>query len=245
MTTELQDCRIGTDRPPRITRGTEFCLIHVGKCGGGTVRMELRRQGFPFRNFHLVAPEPVPGEGYVVLVRDPVRRLVSAFNWRRQIYSKGLRLTPPGSRQAMESEFLNRFEGIHDLAEQLGTLRGPALEVLRARTLEIGHVRKGFVWHLQGLLASASDIRILAVMAQETLAADMQAVFGVELQQAVNVGDPEASTELTPTGQASLVGLMVDEYRCLARLADRVRSDGGYLPSLLAHPGDLLGKLPS
>ena len=112
---------------PILTPDTPFDLVHVGKCGGSTVASELRAANFRFEHFHMRRPMAAPGIRYLILARDPVARFVSAFNWRKHLYSTGA-LPPtnctgplPELRHRAEREFLFQFESANALAEQLGT----------------------------------------------------------------------------------------------------------------------------
>lgn len=62
--------------------------IHVGKCGGSTVWSWLRHAGVDFDEVHLHRPANTQERAYskfVVWVRDPVDRFVSAFNYEKAV----------------------------------------------------------------------------------------------------------------------------------------------------------------
>ena len=52
-------------------------LIHIGKCGGSFV---VHNFGWEQQQYHLEKPKFKTSEHYVIWVRNPIRRFVSAFN---------------------------------------------------------------------------------------------------------------------------------------------------------------------
>ena len=64
---------------------SDVLFVHVGKTCGGTIAAELRKNRVPYHEVHL---DKVDGETLakykrvIVSARDPVDRVVSAFNWR-------------------------------------------------------------------------------------------------------------------------------------------------------------------
>ena len=64
---------------------SDVLFVHVGKTCGGTIAAELRKNHVAYHEVHL---DKVDGEKLakykrvIVSARDPVDRVVSAFNWR-------------------------------------------------------------------------------------------------------------------------------------------------------------------
>ena len=64
---------------------SDVLFVHVGKTCGGTIAAELRKNRVAYHEVHL---DKVDGETLakykrvIVSARDPVDRVVSAFNWR-------------------------------------------------------------------------------------------------------------------------------------------------------------------
>ncbi len=65
-------------------------IIHIGKCGGGSLKQELIKKYEQFKNLYW---EPILGchcskplinsnFKYVILIRDPINRFISAFYWK-------------------------------------------------------------------------------------------------------------------------------------------------------------------
>jgi hypothetical protein len=215
-----------------IAAGVQFDLIHVGKCGGKTTADELRHAGFRFAHVHLRRPAITPDRRYVVMVRDPMARFVSAFNWRRHLLQAGLNrevgVTDPAQvwlvKHQAESAFIRLYETASMLAEQFEPLPGhdisPAITMLGL----IGHVQQGFCWYLDQMLDEIEPSQLLGVVAQENLGQDMLALFGIRPTLARNSDYPRGSQELSPLARRNLARVLSEEYRALHRLkllADR------------------------
>ena len=57
-------------------------IIHIGICGGSTVRSELRSKNIKFSEIHIREAIYKPKNKYVIVIRNPIKRFISAFNWR-------------------------------------------------------------------------------------------------------------------------------------------------------------------
>jgi len=68
-------------------RKSDLIFVHVGKCGGTSISAGLRRAHIKFSTFHI---NPLyeqnisdnKGNSVVITVRDPLERVMSAFDWR-------------------------------------------------------------------------------------------------------------------------------------------------------------------
>lgn len=197
-----------------------FDLIHVGKCGGSSVRAELLRRRVPHTHVHMVTkPTFSPSRSYVILVRDPVDRFVSCFNWRRYLLTSGLRPVPAhpvaAYRQAREYELFEMFADVNEVGE---ALEGDGANALGDLLCLVGHVRKGFSWYLDELLDRVSPHQIRGVIATPTIADDFQRVFGFELSMHKNGGYPAPPAELSARARSNIEDYLSREYATLRRL---------------------------
>ena len=88
---------------------SDVLFVHVGKTCGGTIADELRLNHVPYDEVHLRKLDTEKLAQYkhiIVSARDPVDRVISAFNWRsphacRQ--RKG-QCTPPRSIEKFDGE---------------------------------------------------------------------------------------------------------------------------------------------
>lgn len=208
----------------RIAVDAPFDLVHVGKCGGSSIAEELRGRGFRFDHVHMRRPVPVAGKRYVVLVRDPVSRFVSAFNWRRHLLSADLlpsaRREDPivRLRHGAERDFLAQFEHVNAFAERLVHTGKHEVSAITTMMGLIGHVPQGFAWYLDGLLEAVAPEQLAAVIATERLADDVERAFGFRPTVERNRHYPGGGTAVSAVGRANLAREFAAEYRTLRRL---------------------------
>lgn len=211
---------------------TSFDLVHVGKCGGGTVVQELVPRGYQFEKFHLRRPVAAADRRFVILVRDPVARFVSAYNWRQLVMHEesfpavGSEDPVKRLRHDTERAFLSLFPDVNTFAEKL--VAGGTWDVSPITTLMqlIGHVPQGFAWYLDELLDRIEPGQLLGVLATERFADDFESLFGFRPTASRHRNEASLPTNLSPAGRANLVRQFAGEYRTLARLADLARRAG-------------------
>jgi hypothetical protein len=225
----------------RLPPDVSFSLIHVGKCGGGTMEQELRVRNFTFDHYHMRRPLIGADHLYVILVRDPVARFVSAFNWRYYLLSEGIIQSrqPRGPlaqmRHRFELEFLSQFESVNAFAEQL--VRPAPFDVSAATVMMslIGHARQGFVWYLADLLDQIKPWQLAGVIATERLTDDVEALFGFRPEKENKRQYLSRGTFLSPQGRANLAREFEAEYRTLHRL-EALASQAGVRMSMTYDP---------
>lgn len=209
-----------------------FDLIHVGKCGGSSIVEELRARDYQFAHIHMRRPTVAPGHRYVVLIRDPVARFVSAFNWRRHLLGNDLlpaaRSEDPIARLRHRSEqaFLAQFSDVNAFAEQLVHSGRQEVSAMTTMMGLIGHVPQGFHWYLDGWLGGVDPGQLAGVVATERLADDFQRLFGFRPTAERNRQHASPPVGLSPRGRANLAREFDREYRTLERLADLARRAG-------------------
>jgi hypothetical protein len=219
-----------------ISQSTGFQLIHVGKCAGTTVSTELKENGFLFEKLHCVKPLPSSSAKYIVLIRDPVDRFTSAYNWRQ----KRLRSLETGSlsgslgefREKLECQLFAQYPDVYSLADSLarhevGRFHFEALISL------VGHVHQGFSWYMDDLFDQISPNQVIGAISVEDLATDMMELFGITVSRKLNVSSND-SLMLSTSSRQALESVFTREYRCLGRLGAMLKAGKGYIPNLLA-----------
>jgi len=208
-----------------IAPDTRFSLVHVGKCGGSSVVHELLRREFRFEHVHMRRPAIGPDHRYVILVRDPVARFISAFNWRRHML--GADLLPAALKenplnrlkQQAEWSFLSSFQNVNECAEQW--VAGGEHEVSAIGTMMglVTHVPQGFSWYLDDLLDHVSAVQLLGVIALEHFDDDFDHLFGFRPSAEQHRHYPDSGRDLSTLGRANLEREFAAEYQSLDRLA--------------------------
>ena len=105
---------------------SDVLFVHVGKTCGGTIAAELRKNRVPYHEVHL---DKVDGETLakykrvVVSARDPVDRVVSAFNWRSPHACRQWKgqCTPPRAVEKFDGErgFYNCFPDVQHFVDEV------------------------------------------------------------------------------------------------------------------------------
>lgn len=141
---------------------SELIFLHVGKGGGGTIDSRMAQfqkaeggDGLAYSTCHSVkCPDKLtPGVKVFMDIRDPVDRLVSAFEWRRYVLARdGIKYV----RERAEWLALNKtkysgFAGdVNKLAESLCP-QEPDYELARQATTIIGHIHLTLASYLGGM----------------------------------------------------------------------------------------------
>ncbi len=172
-------------------------FIHIGKCGGTSLLTAFKDQGIKLQNFHLTKPEFNPNHQYIIWIRNPLRRFVSAYNFSAALINfdtSGLDinkltidncLAPSRIRHKMihghcfESEYeelVLYFQTANNLAESLSHFdQSIRAKAFRLMSYPLEHISKGIGWYLtNGEFIKNHNKNILFVGKVETINADMK-----------------------------------------------------------------------
>lgn len=198
-------------------------VVHVGKSGGTFIREIIgmsEKISQEFSNIQVVHTVSVPlhkRSRYLIVLRDPIRRSLSAFNWRYSMVVVG---GEPG-RFPREARVLARYKSLSKLGEDLyseGALNRSVVQDFRA----IHHLRENIQYHLRFIYGRISKKQLYAVITQENLVRDAWAFLGVDVQAMprLNSSSPALpeQTVLSSKATANLAKYLSGEYRALAWL---------------------------
>jgi len=205
-----------------MTRG-RLNFIHVGKCGGSTLVRILPKSPVASRQYselahtHVRAPSYDPDDHYIISLRNPVGRAISAFNWRYKLV-------------VTEEKQKSRFNGEWDALAQYGSLNELALalyrddrlcEVAAAQFRTIHHLKEDIAYYLAPLLGSIRPEQVFAVLLQETLNQDIREFLGVAnnlyFRRNEDGIDPSCK-RLSVQAFTNLKRFLADDYRCISAL---------------------------
>ncbi|MGR5067492.1 hypothetical protein [Vibrio alfacsensis] len=154
--------------------------IHVGKCAGSSINMALHRLGLPFTELHCGnAPQELnyildcdDGSNiYIISYRDPIARIVSAFNWDK--YEK---IISQRTSNIHWNDIYNTFSSINHLAESLEEenedKRKLAKFALSGSSL---HMHLGLSWYIPEDIAIKLPINRVSLVRTENLLPDFNA----------------------------------------------------------------------
>lgn len=200
-------------------RKPKTVLIHVGKCGGGTLQKTLSRdpRKIRFYSFHVEKPIYRNKDQYYILARDPISRSISAFNWR---YKLVVESEEQAGRFAGEYRVLSKYKTLNRLAESLYDENGIANPEVMKEFDCIHHLKEDIGFYLKEFLQKCPPDKIKGVLMQESLNDDMQRFFAVKNEQiGFDKRNPAKSKKtLSERARKNLVRYLEDDYNCLFKL---------------------------
>jgi len=188
-------------------------FIHIGKCGGTALLIAFKEQEIKLDDFHLQKPKkPEKDDKYIIWIRNPLHRFVSAFNFSLALVNtptKGLKpdsltiyncLAPARIRYKMKhdhtfskkyDDLINFFQTPNCLAEALSSqdeeIKTKAL-ILMNDPLE--HINKGIGWYLNnGDFIKENKEKIIFVGKTESMKVDtlnLSKTLGIPVQISKN-----------------------------------------------------------
>ena len=186
-------------------------FIHIGKTGGSTIRTILGKKVLSgWKHYHMTK-EYNDREKYIIWIRNPLSRFVSAFNqsyWtvnadvnNDTVFTLSNSLIPPKMKKKRNMGFaftreyddlINSFTSANELAESLSsadTTKKELAESLMRHEKE--HIFKGIGWHLNnGVFVKWRHDRILFVGRMEYMEEDigkLSTKLGIKLNNKVKI----------------------------------------------------------
>ncbi len=197
--------------------------IHIGKCGGASLNSAIaqsQRLSEEFRyitRIHIAKPEYREGARYLIVIRNPISRALSAFNWR---YRLVVEEASQDSRFSGEIDVLRKYGTLNALAENLyegGVLNPEVASEFRS----IHHLHEDISFYLGELLQQVSAEQIFAVLTQENLDDDIEANLGVVIETRIHSNRPSTDSEklfLSDAARSNLKNILSADYEAIARL---------------------------
>lgn len=190
-------------------------IVHVGKSGGSTISVALRKSGYikDYKMIHIRKANFFPNASYVIVARDPISRMVSAFNWRYKIVVDDKKQT---NRFPSEKDILIKYGSIERLASSLYDQDGHENSEATADAMMIHHIKENISFHIGGILNKCRPEQIKGVVMQETLAEDAQRIFGITVSGRLKANP--VNTPLSEAARRNLKKFLLNDYLCLTKL---------------------------
>lgn len=198
--------------------------IHIGKCGGVSLWQAIQRSEIVTQKFrhvekvHVAKPPVRSRSKYLIVIRNPVSRAVSAFNWRYKLVVADK--SQPG--KPGESEILKKYKTINALAEALYT-DDKLNDAVAAEFMSIGHLYENISFYLSELLESLRDDQVFSVLVTEKLDEDVARVLQVGEIDRVHEnksGTAKEKLELSRKGRENLRRFLEPDYAAIEKLAE-------------------------
>ena len=202
-------------------------VIHVGKCGGSTITELINSCNTVTSRYQHIYFSHVEGFkffencDYVLCLRNPIARAISAFAWRRKLV---LVDSHPNQVNRFSGE-LNVFQRYSNFAEMLELLyleSDDTLDQYVARDFNlIHHLRENIHFYLSPLENILSSSNLLGIICQETLSEDCLQLFGIHVGQTFrryNISKSDQVGVLSPRAIKNLKRYLSDDYLSITRL---------------------------
>jgi hypothetical protein len=207
-------------------------LIHIGKCGGTTVRAELNKKEVRFKEKHLCQVRFNPSKQYIIVIRNPVSRFISAFNWRHKLV---VRDKTQSNRFAGEKMRLEQYQTVSNLAENIYSQEGKLSLDFTKPDNYIHHIREDINFYIGQFLDECDSKNILAVITTEHLEADLRHYFDIQLES--HLRKNAQNTYLSPAAIDNLVKYLQKDFECIDKLHSlKLLSERQYAALSSKHP---------
>ena len=201
-------------------------VIHIGKCGGGTVKRAIKRSASLAKKFdnititHTAKARYSENEDYLIIIRNPIERAISAFNWRHYLV-----VDTEKQRNRFEDEWqvLKKYSTLNSISQNLYSADNLVLnKKVSGEFKAIHHLREDISFHLSGMLERVNPVQIYGVIKQHSLVTDCQSILGpnVDIEHDKNHGVTlEASKRnLSDLARRNLRRFLHEDFACILKL---------------------------
>ncbi len=202
---------IRKNREPSV----QTVLIHIGKCGGSTVKTELKKARIKFFEKHICKVTYSNKKRYIIIIRNPISRFISAFNWR---YKLVIDDKIQCDRFEGESELLKKYGTVNKLAESIYDTDGNLNLDFSKKKFCIHHITEDINFYIGEFLNICERKNIIGVIATETLNEDMKNLFNIKLMSHENKNSEKYNNHLSDLAYKNLRKYLKKDYECIKKL---------------------------
>lgn len=151
------------------------------------------------------------------VVRNPIQRALSAFNWRNTLV---VETGHQRDRFPGEFEILRKYGTLNNLAERLYTDGGENRDVISAFR-SIHHLKESISFYLDSLLEHLTPRHVFAVLTTEFLDEEIPSILKVDDYESVHRHRQTRSTEqlqLSELATKNLARVLTPDYNAIRRL---------------------------
>ena len=193
-------------------------LIHIGKCGGSTLKAAIMKtyNDFPFDIVHIEKPFFKSKNKYIIIARGPISRAISAFNWR---YKLVVETEIQKNRFKDEHKILLKYKNLNNISEKLYNTDSKPNYDVHKEMKKIHHIKENIAYYLKDFLKKCPPKNINAVLMQENLDSDLKRVFNVNTVAKVKDNSAYKKDEfLSDLAKKNLRLFLSDDYDALKKL---------------------------
>ena len=193
-------------------------LIHVGKSGGSTFKKAIieRDKKLPFSIIHIRSAVFRKKFKYIILIRGPISRAISAFYWR---YKLVVQTEEQRNRFPGEYDVLKKYHSLNNIAENLYDDKGNKNSLVISEINKIHHLRENIYYYLGNFMKSCPPENIICVLTQENLEEDMLKYFNIK-NASKEKYNPKNNNEINLSNKAkkNLIKFFEKDYEVITKL---------------------------
>ena len=204
-------------------------FVHIGKCAGSSLAELLPKSPIVANKYSHFYESHVNGVNldsecdYLISLRNPISRAISAFQWRKKLV---LSDADPDqvSRFSGEKEVLDRYGSLSELSKHLYASDGKLVQNTARDFRLIHHLRESISFYLSPLLPILSKNNVFGIICQETFATDCERILGIydhdKVFERKNFNKKEDYVRFTTDSCAcgNLKRFLVEDYLCITQL---------------------------
>ena len=177
-------------------------LIHIGKCGGSTVSTVLSNNKIKYKLYHVESVTCNPTLKYVIVIRNPIERFISAFNWRYKLV-------------VLDKTQEHRFKGEKEILEKYKTANNLAEHIFELDTY-IHHIKEDIHFYLGEFLKKCKKEHIQGVITTPYMNKDIEQVFGITNR--FHEKKNKIPSMLSEQAYENITRYLHRDYECIDRL---------------------------
>ena len=215
-------------------------IIHIGKCGGGTIKKLLKANNLRFKWCHLRKPRI--HENNIILIRDPINRLISAFNWKMFVcenWNPNNKIIPRNINKE-EIEGYKYWKNINNFSENLydnnGNINNMALKLIQ----NSNHLRSNIYWYLDEILPFCNKNNCNLIR-YEYYNEDINNILNIDSNNmhnipyfSVHVYKNNYSKYISDRGKQNLTKFLEKDYNCFHKLRKKNIINEEYYQNILS-----------
>ena len=183
-------------------------VIHIGKCGGSTVINVLKKNKIACDEIHINEPKFNDKHKYLIVIRNPIDRIISAFNWRYKLVVIDKKQE---KRFLDEKNTLTKYKCINTFAENILNFD--------VKKTYIHHIYENIDFYLSNFLTKCKKENIIGVVTQENLEYDIQQIFKIRVNNIhINKNNTKTDKFISDKGYDLLKQYLYKDYECIDKL---------------------------
>ena len=203
-----------------------FTFVHIGKTGGSTIKKNLNQKSINFKHEHCCEIKYKPNKFYIISIRNPISRFISAFNWRYYLLRTKIQ------KNDYELKIYEKYKNVNYLAENLYINNELNIEldkdINKIYKKHPSHLGMDINFYIGKLLEKCSKKQILTVLKTETLNYDFNNFFNLEIKEILKKNS-NSSENISHLAYKNLKKYLKKDYDCIQKLIDFNLVDDNYL----------------